>query len=180
MSFQSTAVNANTLIARLYDILSNSPSLFPNRIGGNTAVQDLVRQVIQYELPFPEQPREGDGPPHIFITPSKQANPIFRQKLGRGNINQLGPERQIWEIYLVAVHHDVDVNTTEQVLHDICQAITETLDTNKRLLDHTGTNPLVSDLEWINVPYLLDVAERSVLARNIVVRASVFVNMRTS
>lgn len=180
MSLATGAINANDYIARLYDILSNSSALLPNSIGNNKSAQDLVNEIIQYELPFPEQPREGPGPPHVFITLSKQSNPIYRTPLGRSTVDQLGPEKQIWEFYIIAVDHQPDVHTSEQHLHSICNAIVQTLDTNKRLTDHTGANPLCSWLEWIEVPYILDVDERAVMAKNIVVRAHAFVNMRTS
>ena len=176
----STSVNPNTFIARLYDMLTHSPYIFPKTIGGNQQAQDLVQQIIQYELPIPEAPREGGGPPHVYITLSKQQNPIFRNPLGRSNINQQGPEEQTWEFYIIVVHHDVDYHTTEHNLNNLCQAITETLDLNKRMLDDTGANPICAKLEWILVPFLLDTDERDVLAKNIVVRPHVFVNMRTS
>lgn len=177
-SFPTTAVNANAIIARLVDVYNHSANLFPLSIGHVTDSEDLVEQVIPYELPVPTEPREGGGPPHIYVTASKQPNPTFREFIGRSTIDRLGPEHQIWEFYCIVVAHNTDPHTSETDIYNITQAMAQTLDTNKRLLDHTGANPLCAWVEWITVPYLLDSDSKEVKASNVIVRCHLFVNLR--
>src|SRR6185312_960147 len=151
--------NYNDYIDRIALILSKSTLLFPNSVGGDETQQDLVKQIIAHELPQNETPITGGGPPHIFIKESR--NPIYeRKQVGRDSIDAQGPESFTLEFYIV-------------------QAVTTTLDKNKRLLDDTGNNPIAKSSQWVTVPWLLENNEqRELLAVNVIFRPEVYVNLR--
>ena len=60
-------------VNRISDILSLSADLFPKSIGGSATEEDLVTQVIEFDLPLPSNPIEGPGPPHYPPKPGRRA-----------------------------------------------------------------------------------------------------------
>ena len=60
--------NYSDYVIRLSNMMAMSADLFPRSVGGSTTEDDLVTQIIEFDLPLPSNPREGPDPPHIFIT----------------------------------------------------------------------------------------------------------------
>lgn len=159
------------------NILATSALIFPNSIGGNTGVQDLVNQIIEYQLPVPNYPLKGPGPPHIFVTTS--TNPIYSKKqIGRNNLDQQGPQRQTLEFYIVIVVNGPDLMTSESQMYSILQAVTTTLEQNKRLLQ--DGSPMCTISDYVEVNYAIESDQRNMLAKNVVFRPDVLLNLRTS
>jgi len=171
--------NYNDYIDRIALILSKSTLLFPNSVGGDETQQDLVKQIIAHELPQNETPITGGGPPHIFVKESR--NPIYeRKQVGRDSIDAQGPESFTLEFYIVVVAFATTTFADSQIsANNIVQAVTTTLDKNKRLLDDTGNNPIAKSSQWVTVPWLLENNEqRELLAVNVIFRPEVYVNLR--
>ena len=173
----TTTPNANDYIERFGEMLENSPFVFPNSIGGNDQVEDLVKQVILYELPINEQPLTGQGPPMIFIANSR--NPIInRRQTGRDSRDVQGPELLTLEVYIVIVVQGLDYADSQTQLYNIIQAITTTLLKNLRMVDQNGDNPLCRKLSFIDLPWILESDDKRVIARNFLVRPEVYVTLR--
>ena len=172
--------NLNDFIERIFLILSNSTLLFPQSVGGDESATDLVNQIIPYALPVPEQPIEGPGPPHIFIKEADSAFSRFNQ-IGRSSINVQGPEEAFLELYVVVVARGASYQDSQVQLFNIIQAVKQVLKSNMRLGDPTTNPPLQNTLcnllETITVPWLIDSEEKTVIARNIIVRPKVFINL---
>lgn len=169
--------NINDFIERIALLLENSNLLFPQSKGGDETKTDLVNQVIRYELPIPELTIEGPGPPHIFV---KESSTPFLQKrqIGRSTIDVQGPEEHTLEFYVIIVTQGTTYKDSQIQMANITQATSTIFKTNQRMLDLTGSNPLCNLLDVIIVPYLLDSEQREILAKNVVLRPKVFVNLR--
>lgn len=164
-------------IIRLSDILSLSALLLPKTIGGSATEQDLINQIIEFELPLPENPVEGPGPPHIFIT--TPPNPIkSTEQLGRDSRDAQGPYALDMEYWIVVISSGTDPIDSEKKIYKIISAITTTLQKNKRLTDSLGDNPLAATTTYNVFPYILDTTQRDLIAKNIVLRVKVGINLR--
>ena len=171
------APNPNAFITRLQNMLENSALLFPHTIGLNNSVPDLVNQIIQYELPIPQQAITGPELPHVFIT----ASPNFinsQTALGKGTIDHQGATKYVLEFFIIVVTMGPDLMSAQESLYNICQAIETTLEQNKRMLDNTGNNAIAATSEHMVLPYLIDTDQRTIVSKNILFRPTVFVNMR--
>jgi len=71
-------IDFNVFIARFGEMFRKSALLFPKSIGGSTTVQDLVEQVIDYNMAIPQDVVVGEGPPHIFVR--EAPNPVVADK----------------------------------------------------------------------------------------------------
>jgi hypothetical protein len=168
----------NIFIEQISNILATSALLFPNSIGGNSGVQDLVNQIVEYESPVPNYPQTGAGPPYIFVTTSK--NPIYSKKpIGRNNLDQQGPQRWTLEFWIYIVVNGPDLMTSESQMYDILSALTTTLDLNKRLLNTEGS-PTCIISDYTEVDVAIETDSRTMLAKNVIFRPDVLVNLRTS
>jgi hypothetical protein len=168
--------NYNSYIDRIELILKNSTLLFPQTIGGDPDTPDLVKQIIKYELPVPEN-AQGPDPPHVFITTSR--NPLQgRKQIGRDSRDAQGPENLTLEFYIVVVVREPTLAESEKKMYDIISALTTTLDKNKRLTDLGGQNPLANTSQYFVVEYLLDTDQKEQIAKNVLLRPSVNVNLR--
>jgi len=167
-------------VLRISDILALSALLFPRSIGGDNTVQDLVTQIINFELPLPSNPREGPDPPHIFIT--TPPNPVVsREQSGRDSRDVQGPYTLKMEYWIVVVSADrSDPILAEQKLYKIISAITNTLSANKRLIDPTTLlDPLAATSGWNIFPYVMgDLTQQDIKSKNVVLRPTVGINLR--
>ncbi len=179
MSFTTTP-DYNAFIDRLALIMEKSSLVMPASNGSTTA-KDLVRQIVKYEFPTPEQPPEGLGPPHIFI--NKAENPIVsREKIGRDTIDVHGPEKWTLEFYIVMVIlEQSSYERSQKAMYTLTNAVQDTLGKNRRLTDPTGapgTDPMAYSMTTLDVPYILKSSENLLLAHNIIVRPQILVNLR--
>ena len=173
------APNLNEYITRISDILKRSAQLFPKTVGLDDTKEDLVQQVIMYEIPIIVTPVTGGGPPHIVVTTSK--TPIIEKiRTGRDSRNEQGPERWTLEFYVYVISQSTDLTKAEALMYDITSAVETTLGKNLRLTDENNENPLSATLETIELPLLLNIEQREIIARNVVVRPQVYVNLRES
>ena len=167
-------------VIRLSNMLSLSPDLFPRSVGGSSTEEDLVTQIIEFELPLPSNPREGPDPPHIFIT--TPPNPVKRrQQFGRDTIDVQGPYSLDMEFWIVVVSQDrSDPILAEQKLYKILSIITNILSKNKRLIDPTTLlNPITNTSDWNIFPYVMgDLTQQDIKAKNVVLLPSVGINLR--
>ena len=170
--------NINDFIERIGDTLAASTLLFPQSVGGDESATDIVNQIIKYELPIPEATIEGPGPPHVFIKESFTPY-IQKKQIGRNDLSVQGPEEHIMEFYIIVVAQGNSYKESQIQIANITQAIVTILKSNLQLADKDGKNHLCNILETIVVPYLIDTDQRDVIAKNIVVRPKVFVNLRT-
>lgn len=169
--------NFGAYVLRIVDILKRSALLFPKSVGGNDDVFDLVQQVIPFEIPIPENPPQG-GSPHIFVTTAP--NPVDQRiQRGRDDRNVQGPEELVLAFYIIVVVQGTSLEVSEEKMYNILEAITTTLDKDKRLTDKDGNNPLSSTSQWLVVPYLLNSDQRDIIARNVFFRPRVYVNLRS-
>lgn len=176
MAVLTTTPKLNDYIDRFENILINSTLLMP-KTNGSTTKNDLVNQIIKYDVPIPENPPEGLGPPHIYISVSPNVM-TRKESKGRSSIDEQGPEKYFMEFYLIVVAQDPSSYERSQIqLYNIIEAITTTLKKNLRMLDDTSANPLANTLDIIVVPFLLQSEEITVVAKNIIVRPQVFVNL---
>jgi len=178
MSFTSTP-NWNDFIDRFADIFQKSLLIMPQSNGDETK-EDLVRQIIKYQFPLPEQPPDGLGPPHIFI--NRADNPVIRrEKIGRDSLDEHGPEKWTLEFYAVSVILEPRGPTfSQQSLYTLTQAIMTTLGKNRRLTNPTGgADPMAYSLTTLDVPYNLKTREASISAHNVIIRPQILVNLRT-
>jgi len=173
---QVTAPDSNDYIDRIHLILSKSALVLP-KTNGSTTEADLVKQIIKYELPLPEQPIQGLGPPHIYVSVSR--TPVVGTKtIGRGNRNAVSRRIYTLEFYAVVVVKGPDPLDSQKEMYTIVQAIETTLEKNKRLTDPTtGLLPIAAKLETFQVPYLLQTDQADIKATNVVIRPQVYVNL---
>lgn len=174
----TTQPKYNDYIDRFEQILTNSTLLMP-KTNGDLTKKDLVNQIIKYEIPIPDSPPDGLGPPHVFIATAP--NPIIRrEQRGRNNRNEQGPEKQTLEFYIIVIAQDPQsFELSQKQMYEIIEAITTTLTKNLRMTDTAGLNPLAVRLDYLPLPYSFPNEEVTVIARNISVRPQVWVNVRT-
>lgn len=172
----TTTPKLNDYINRFESMLRNSTLLMPKTNGDDTK-NDLVNQIIKYDIPISESPPDGLGPPHVFISISPNVM-TRKEPKGRSSINEQGPEKYFMEFYLIAVAQDPSLyERSQEQLYTIIEAITTTLKKNLRMLDNANLNPLATTLDILVVPYLLESDEKTVVAKNIIVRPQVFVKL---
>lgn len=169
-----------TFIDRLVLILQSSALLFPNSVGGDNTKDDLVNQIIPNQLPIPQLPVEGPGPPHIFVAQSNTPQ-ISEEQRGRDSIDTQGGKRIILEFYVIVISAARSKQESSVELFAIISAATTELSKNKRLAI-PSTPPLLSPLAITHtyqvVPYIFDITQVSTVAKNIVIRVSLGVNLR--
>ena len=167
-----------TFINRLVLICEKSALLFPKTIGGDNNKLDLVRQIIKNQLPIPQLSIAGPDPPYIFISTSE--TPIVSQEQrGRDSIDVQGGKRTMLEFYCIILSESIGRIEAEQQLYPIISALTTELSKNKRLTDPaTGLSPLATTHTFQVVPYIYDITQNETVAKNVVVRATVSVNLR--
>jgi len=173
---QVTAPDSNDYIDRIHLILSKSTTILPKTNGVASSV-DLVKQIIKYELPLPEQPIQGLGPPHIYVSVSR--TPVVGTKtIGRGNRNVVARRIYTLEFYAVVVVKGADPLKAQKEMYTIVEAVETTLEKNIRLTDpNTGSSPLAAKLETFQVPFLLRTDQADIKATNVVIRPQVYVNL---
>lgn len=165
-------------IVRIVDILKNSALLLPKSIGGDEDATDLVRQIITNQLPIPQLPVEGPGPPHIYVTESEV--PIIEQiQQGRDSRDVQGSKRMVLEFYIIILSSSTSRQESESQIFDIISAVTTTLSQNKRLIDPiTLVDPLAATHTYAVRPFLYDITQNDTVAKNVVLRPAVGVNLR--
>jgi len=167
-----------TFVARLVLICEKSALLFPNSIGGDDTKTDLVTQIIKNQLPLPQLPVEGPGPPHIFVTTSESPK-IVEEQRGRDDRDTQGSKRVTLEFYLIILSIARDKIEAEQKLYPIISALTTELSKNKRLVNPTGSvDPLSITHSFQVVPYIYDITQNETVAKNVVLRPVLGVNLR--
>jgi len=165
-------------INRLVLICEQSALLFPNSIGGDNTATDLVTQIIKNQLPIPQLPVEGPGPPHIFVTTSETPK-ISEEQRGRDDRNTQGSKRVTLEFYIIILSIDRTRIDAEQKLYPIISAVTTELSKNKRLINPTDSlDPLAITHSFQVVPYIYDITNNETVAKNVVVRPTLGVNLR--
>lgn len=177
MSF-NTAIDYNTFIDRIALTLEKSPLIFP-KANGVDDLPNLVKQVIKYEFPLPEQPPDGLGPPHIWITVAP--NPI-RSKVpaGRGTRDIVAKELYELEFWAVCITQKDDPRKSQQELYSIVSAVKTAIGKNRRLTKpEDQTDPIAFGLEYHEQPYILRTETNDQAATNVVIRPKVFVDMTT-
>ena len=138
---------------------------------------DLVKQLIKYELPIPEQPIQGLGPPHIYIAVSKTPQ-IGTKTIGRGDRNTVARKIYTLELYAVIVVKGVDPLAAQKELYTISSVVETILEKNQRLTDPTtGLSPIAAKLETFMVPFLIPTDQKDIKAVNVVIRPQVYVNL---
>jgi len=169
-----------TFVARLALILRSSALLFPKSIGGSTTVQDLITQVITNQLPIPQLSVEGPDPPYVFVANSKTPQ-VLEEQRGRNTIDTQGGKRVTLEFYIVVLSSNRGRVESEVELGPIISAVTTELSKNVRL-GIPSAPPILSPLAISHtfdvVPYIYDITQNQTVARNIVIRPVVGVNLR--
>jgi len=177
MSFTTTP-NYNAFIDRLALIMQDSTLVMP-ATNGSLTQKDLVRQIIKYSFPTPEQPPDGLGPPHLFI--NRADNPIIaREKIGRDTLDEHGPEKWTLEFYIVCVIlEQSSFERSQKAMYNLTEAIQTTLGKNRRLrTPPAGTDPMAYHLTTDDIPFNLNTKENLLLAHNVIVRPQIIVNLR--
>jgi len=174
----NTEPDSQTFIVRIAKILRASALLFPKSIGGDDTKQDLITQVIENQLPIPQLAVEGPGPPHIFVAQSE--TPIIAQEQrGRDELDKQGSKMMTLEFYIVAISVARDRIEASRELFAIISAATTDLGKNKRLIDPaTSLDPLAMTHSYNVVPYIYDITNNETVAKNIVLRPTLGVNLR--
>lgn len=174
----SVEPNYQTFIDRLVEICRASALLFPRTIGGDDTTQDLINQVIANQLPIPNLTVEGPDAPYIFIAQSETPL-INEEQRGRDSLDVQGGKRVTLEFYMVILSSSTDRITSDRELFDIIAALTTTLSNNKRLIDPaTSLDPLAITHTFQVVPYNYDITQNQTLAKNVVIRPVLSVNLR--
>lgn len=167
-----------TFIDRLVLICQQSALLFPKSIGGDNTKQDLITQVIPNQLPIPNLSIEGPDAPYIFVTESETPK-ITEEQRGRDDRNTQGSKRVTLEFYMVILSSSRSREESEKELFAIISALTTELNKNKRLTDPaTGLLPLSITHSFQVVPYIYDITQNETLAKNVVLRPTLGVNLR--
>ena len=151
----------------------------PFKNGDNTK-EDLVRQIIKYDFPVPEQPPEGLGPPHLYVTIAP--NPVRNiTRTGRDSLDAHGWRKWSLEFYIICITLDTgNYDKSQKAMYTLVNAVRDTLGKNRRLITPggAGTDPMAYDLETLDVPFNLNSTENLLLARNVLTRIDVLVNLR--
>jgi len=167
-----------TFIDRLVLICQQSALLFPKSIGGDDTKQDLITQVIPNQLPIPNLSIEGPDAPYIFVTESETPK-ITEEQRGRDSRDVQGSKRVTLEFYMVILSSSRSREESEKELFAIISALTTELSKNKRLTDPaTGLLPLAATHTFQVVPYIYDITQNETLAKNVVLRPTLGVNLR--
>ena len=167
-----------TFIDRLVLICEKSSLLFPKSIGGDNTKQDLITQVIPNQLPIPNLPIEGPDAPYIFVTESETPK-ITEEQRGRDSRDVQGSKRVTLEFYMVILSSSRSREESEKELFAIISALTTELSKNKRLTDPaTGLLPLAATHTFQVIPYIYDITQNETLAKNVVLRPTLGVNLR--
>lgn len=165
-------------IDRLVLIFQKSALLLPNSIGGDATKSDLVNQIIPNQLPIPNLPVEGPDAPYIFVT-SSEVPKIVEEQRGRDSRDVQGSKRVTLEFYNVILSSSRSRQESEKELFAIVSALTTELSKNKRLINPTDSlDPLAITHTFQVVPYIYDITQNETLAKNVVVRAVLGVNLR--
>lgn len=174
----TTQPKFNDYIDRFEQMFTNSTLLMPKTNGDDTK-KDLVNQIIKYEIPIPDNPPDGLGPPHVFIAVAP--NPIVRtEQRGRNTRDKQGPVKFTLEFYIIVIAQDPQsFELSQKQMYTIIEAITTTLTQNLRMTDTSQLNPLAARLDYLVLPYTFQNEEVTVVAKNIVVRPQVWVDVRT-
>lgn len=175
MPYNGTEPNNATIIERLAVILEADLTLFPV-----DPTLRLLNQVYRFLPPIPENPDSGIGPPLAFVTTPDKAN-VFTEQLGRDNRNAKGIQRKELEFYIVLITFDSTYGRTkaEQNIYSLVSAVKSALFKNLRLVDPaTGLDAsrLCSTLDIYDVPFNLNTEEKSMVARNVVIRPKLETN----
>ncbi len=174
----SSEPDYQTFIDRLVLICEKSALLFPKSIGGDNTKQDLITQVIPNQLPIPNLPIEGPDAPYIFVTESEIPK-INEDQRGRNSRDVQGSKRVTLEFYMVILSSSRSREESEKELFAIISALTTELSKNKRLTDPaTGLLPLAATHTFQVVPYIYDITQNETLAKNVVLRPTLGVNLR--
>lgn len=167
-------------VKRISNMLALSADLFPKTIGGSATAEDLVTQVIEFELPLSSNPREGPDPPHIFVT--TPPNPTKRrEELGRDTRDVQGSYSLEMEYWIVVVSQDrSDPILAEEKLYKIISVVTNILSKNKRLIDPTTLlNPLAVRSHYEIFPYVMGgMTQQDIKAKNVVLFPTVGISLR--
>ncbi len=167
-----------TFIDRLVLILRASALLFPKSIGLDDTKQDLITQVIPNQLPIPNLSIEGPDAPYVFVTESETPK-ISEEQRGRDSSDTQGSKRVTLEFYMVILSSSRSREESEKELFAIISALTTELSKNKRLTDPaTGLLPLAATHTFQVVPYIYDITQNQTLAKNVVLRPVLGVNLR--
>jgi len=172
--------NYSDYVIRLSNMLSLAPNLFPRSIGGSPTEEDLVTQIIEFDLPTPSNPREGPDPPHIFITTPPSVT-RKRQQWGRDSRDVQGPYSLDMEFWIVVVSQDrSDPILAEQKLYKIISVVTNILSKNKRMIDPTTLlNPLAATSHYEVFPFVMgDLTQQDIKAKNVAFFPTVGINLR--
>lgn len=176
----TTEINFNPFILRFVEMFENSSFLFPKTIGGDANATDLVKQIIPFDLPIAQDVPEGEGPPHIFVR--EAPNPIVKvEQSGRDTRSVKGARQFTLEFWAVLVVNEPIFEDSQKARFNIAQAITQTIGTNKQMLDKNGLNPLAMEMDGdpIQTPFtLLQTDEKDVQAKTVVIRPKVMVTLR--
>ncbi len=175
-----TEINFNDIIVRISNVLALSPLIFPNSVGGDGTKEDLVKQIIEYDLAIAQDTVDGEGPPHIFIR--EAPNPVVADKQsGRDSRDVRGARELELEFWAVVVVREALYDLTQKARFNITAAITETLGENKRLLDDMGADPKAMELSYFITPFtMLETDDKTVQAQTVVIRLKVMVNLRAT
>lgn len=167
-----------TFIDRLVLIFQKSALLLPNSIGGDGTKTDLVNQIITNQLPIPNLSIEGPDAPYIFVT-SSEVPKIVEEQRGRDSRDVQGSKRVTLEFYNVILSSSRSREESEKELFAIVSALTTELSKNKRLINPTTSlDPLAITHTFQVVPYIYDITQNETLAKNVVVRVVLGVNLR--
>jgi len=152
--------------------------LFPNSIGGDNTVDDLVKQVIPNQLPVPQLTIDGPGPPHIFVTQAE--TPVINEVIqGRDSKNTQGGKRTTLEFWNVILSASIGRVEAEVQLYAIISALTTTLGKNRRMTKPAdGLDPLAINFSYKVVPFIYDIKNNETVAKNVVVRLDTGINLR--
>jgi len=169
-----------TFIVRIAEILRASALIFPKSIGGDNTATDLVTQIIENQLPIPQLTVEGPGPPHIFIAQS-EVPVVSEEQRGRDSRDVQGGKRVTLEFYIVILSAEGrNRQEAEANLFPIISAVRTELGKNTRLVDPaTSLDPLSLTHSTNPVPYIFDITQNETVAKNVVIRPVLGVNLRS-
>ncbi len=178
MSSETNEINFNPFIDRLVDMLRASILLFPKSVGDDNDATDLIKQVVKYNIPIPQDVPTGEGPPHVIVRLAD--NPIVEDKeAGRDERNVKGPRDVELEFWVICIVNEVDFQTSQQSLFNITNAVSQTIGKNKRLQNSDGLDPLCRDVSYVTTPFTnIQSTQKTVMARTVVIRPKVPVNLR--
>ncbi len=174
----TSEINFNDIVIRIADVLRRSTFLFPNSVGGDGDAEDLVKQIIEYDLAIAQDVVEGEGPPHIFVR--EAPNPVVNDsQSGRDTRDVRGARELELEFWAVVIVNEPEFAESQTTRFNITKAIGDTLGRNKRLLDKDGLDPKAMELTYIPTPFtLLQTKEKNVQGKTVVIRLKSMVNLR--